>query len=326
VGKTFQQDTEGAGEVDVRTGLAVCQYGAFARRDAVVEVARRAEALGFDSLWTGDRLLDPVSPRSRYPGTTSGRLPAEMRTFLDPLAVLTAAATVTGRVRLGTSTLNAPWYAPVLLARTLTTLDVLSDGRLDVGLGLGWSRDEYEAVNVPYRGRGERLERVIDVLERIWADDPVEYHDAYASIPPSHIEPKPVQRPRPPIYLGGYAPGALERVGRRADGWLAVGLPLPVLSAMWDTVRRSAERAGRDPGALRLILRMNPKITGRPVDADRLPHQGTVGQLAEYALAAVEAGADEVFVDLHQTTSSVGRMLELAERFADALSLRPAHS
>jgi alkanesulfonate monooxygenase SsuD/methylene tetrahydromethanopterin reductase-like flavin-dependent oxidoreductase (luciferase family) len=146
------------------------------------------------------------------------------------------------------------------------------------------------------------------------------------SIPASHIEPKPVQRPRPPIYLGGYAPGALERIGRRADGWLAPGLPLSLLPTMWNAVRRSAERAGRDPAALRLIIRMNPKITDRPVDADRLPRQGTVGQLAEYAVVAARAGADEVFVDLHQTASSVSEMLELAERFAGALSLRPAPS
>src|SRR5690242_18767496 len=124
------------GRVPMRVGLAVSQYGVFARRDAVIEVARGAEALGFHSLWTGDRILDPVHPREGYPGSRDGRMPPEYRTFLDPLTVLTLAAGVTERVRLGTSTLNAPWYSPVLLARTLTSVDVLSEGRLDVGIGV----------------------------------------------------------------------------------------------------------------------------------------------------------------------------------------------
>jgi probable F420-dependent oxidoreductase len=303
------------GEACVRIGLALSQYGPFARRDAVIEVARGAEALGFDSLWTGDRILDPVNPRDRYPGTADGRMPPEYTTFLDPLTVLTVAAAVTERVRLGTSTLNAPWYSPVLLARTLTGLDVLSEGRLDVGLGLGWSSDEYAAAGVPWRGRGARLEEILDVLERIWEGDPVTY-DGVVSIPESRIEPKPVQRPRPPIYLGGYSAAALGRIGRRADGWLAPGVPLPFLTATWDTVRRAAEDAGRDPDALRMIVRMNPHITEEPVDADRLPRAGTVDQLAAYAR---ETGADEVFADLQQTTSDPGRMLDLAGRLLTAL-------
>jgi probable F420-dependent oxidoreductase len=297
----------------VRIGLAVGQYGAFARRDAVIETARGAEALGFDSLWTGDRILDPVRPRDRYPGSADGRMPAEYRTFLDPLTVLGLAAAVTERVRLGTCTLNAPWYPPVLLARGLTSVDVLSEGRLDVGLGLGWSSDEYEAAGVPWRGRGARLEEIIDVLERIWTSDPVEHQGTFVTIPASHIEPKPVQRPRPPILLGGYAPAALDRVGRRADGWLAPGLPVVFLTEMWSSVRRSAEAAGRDPGTLRMIVRINPRITEEPGHAPRV---GTIGQIAEYAHEAAGIGVDEVLVDLQQTTSDLGELLDLAGRLA----------
>lgn len=305
----------------MRIGLALCQYGPFTRREAILEVARAAEALGFDSLWTGDRILDPAEPRDRYPGSTDGRMPERMRTFLDPLAVLTAAAAVTERLRLGTSTLNAPWYSPVLLARALTSLDVISDGRLDVGFGLGWSSDEYRAVGVPFARRGARLEEILDVLERIWADATVEHHGTHVSIPASRIEPKPVQRPRPPIYLGGYSPRALERVGRRADGWLPAGVPLPLLPGLWKTIARAADRAGRDPESLRMVLRVNPTLTDTPVSPERLPREGTVDQYAEYALAALDAGVDEVFMDLQQTTSSVPEMLEVADRFATLLRL-----
>ncbi|MFB9833258.1 TIGR03619 family F420-dependent LLM class oxidoreductase [Actinoallomurus acaciae] len=301
----------------MRVGLALSQYGAFARRDAVIEVARAAEALGFDSLWTGDRILDPVNPRDRYPGSADGRMPPEYTTFLDPLTVLTAAAAVTERVRLGTSTLNAPWYSPVLLARTLTSLDVLSEGRLDVGLGLGWSSDEYAAAGVPWARRGVRLEEIVDVLERIWADDPVTYESGSFSVPTSRIEPKPVQRPRPPIYLGGYSSVTLERIGRRADGWLAAGVPLAVLTPMWDAVRHAAEDAGRDPDSLRMMLRMNPRITDEPAAADLLPRTGTIEQIAEYARST---GAYEVFADFQQTTGDLKQMLDLAGRFRAAMA------
>jgi probable F420-dependent oxidoreductase len=300
-------------------GLALSQYGAFANRAAVAGVARAAESLGFHSLWTGDRILDPVDPRDRYPGTADGRMPPEYTTFLDPLSVLTAAAAVTERVRLGTSTLNAPWYSPVLLARTLTSMDVLSEGRLDVGLGLGWSSDEYAAAGVPFASRGARMEEILDVLERIWADDPVAHDGRLFTIPPSRIEPKPVQRPHPPIYLGGASPSALDRIGRRADGWVAPGIPVAFLTPMWESVRRAAEKAGRDPDALRMIVRMNPHVTDEPAGPDRLPREGTVEQLAEYAQAVADVGAHEVFVDLQQTTSAVGPMLDLADRFLVAV-------
>ncbi len=300
----------------MRTGLAVGQYGSFASRQAAIEVARGAEALGFDSLWTGDRILDPVDPRDRYAGTSDGRIPEQMRTFLDPLTVLSVAAAVTERVRLGTSTLNAPWYSPVLLARTLTSIDVLSDGRLDAGFGLGWSRDEYEAAGVPWEGRGARLDEVIDVLEKIWAGGVVEHRGASFSVPASSIEPKPLQRPRPPIYLGGYSPGALDRVGRRADGWLGVGMPIPFLTDLWKTVGTAAERAGRDPAALRMVLRLNPEITDVPAAPDDVPRKGTVAQIAEYAR---ETGADEVFADFHRTTARVDELLGLAGEFIAAV-------
>lgn len=303
----------------MRVGLALSQYGTFARRDAVIEVARAAEDLGFDSLWTGDRILDPVNPRDRYPGSADGRMPPEYTTFLDPLSVLTVAAAVTERVRLGTSTLNAPWYSPVLLARTLTSIDVLSGGRLEVGLGLGWSSDEYVAAGVPWSGKAARLEEILDVLERVWSDDPVEYAGKLFTVPASRIEPKPVQRPRPPIHLGGYSPAALDRIGRRADGWVAPGVPLALLTPLWDTVRHAAEAVGRDPGTLRMIVRMNATVTDEPADADALPRAGTIDQLAGYARSIAEAGADEVFIDLQQSIAEPGPMLEVAGRFRDAL-------
>ncbi|WP_427925085.1 TIGR03619 family F420-dependent LLM class oxidoreductase [Streptomyces sp. cg40] len=296
----------------MRIGLAVPQYGAFATPEAIDEVARAAESLGFDSLWAADRILAPLEPSDPYPGG-DGTMPEQYRTFLDPLTVLTLAAAVTTRVRLGTSTLNALWHSPVLLTRTLTSLDVLSHGRLDVGLGLGWLRDEYRAAGVQWEGRGARLEEWLDVAETIWTRETVRHDGERWTIPPSVVEPKPVQSPRPPILLGGFSHATLERIGRRADGWLAVGLPLPALTAMWSTIGLAADAVGRDASALRMVVRVNPRLTEGEAPAELVPNVGTLAQVADYLLGTAGAGADEVLIDLQQTTNTTDELLTTAE-------------
>ena len=299
----------------MRIGLNLPHYGTLTDPETIIEVSRGAEELGFDSLWTGDRLLSPLTPSDPYPGG-DGTMPAEMGTYLDPLTALTFAAAHTGRVRLGTSTLNALFHPPVVLARTLTTLDVLSRGRLTVGLGLGWLRDEYTAAGVGWSGRGARLDETLDLLDEIWTDEVVSHQDRHFTVPPSRINPKPVQRPRPPILLAGFDPRALRRVARRADGWLAVGLPLPYLAGMWATIGRQAQEYGRDPAGLRMVQRLNPRLTDSPADPARVPAYGTLTQVVDYAKAA---NADEVFVDLTLTARTADETLDIAGRFLAAM-------
>lgn len=302
----------------MRIGLGLPHYGALATADALVEVSRAAEAMGYDSLWTGDRLFVPVHPSDPYPDP-SGIIPPEFGTYMDPLTALTFAAAHTERVRLGMSTLNVLWYPPVVLARTLTTLDILSRGRVDAGFGIGWMRDEYTAVNVPFEGRGARLDETLDLLDRIWTSELVEHDGPLFTVVPTPIEPKPVQRPRPPILLPGFTPRAMRRVGRRADGWLAIGAPLPALTYLWSTIRREAEDAGRDPAAIRFIVRINPKLTAEKADAEKVPAEGTMAQLVDYARSLVEVGADEVFVDLGQTTTTAAEVLDHAGAFIEGV-------
>jgi probable F420-dependent oxidoreductase len=289
----------------MRIGLNAPQYGSVIDPGTLVRVARAVEDLGYDSLWVGDRILAPVEQTDRYPGG-DGVMPEQFARFLDPLEVLTFVAAHTTRLRLGTSTLNAPWYPPVLLARSLTTLDVLSGGRVDAGFGLGWMRDEYTAVGVPWAGRGARLEETLDVLEHIWSAELVSYTGSLVTVVPTTVEPKPVQRPRPPILLAGFTPRALDRVARRADGWLAVGLPLEYLTKLWSSLSRSAVRPG-----FRMVLRLNPQLTDAP--SDQAPRAGTLRQVVDYAKAS---GADEVVFDVGRTTSSEAEIVDLAGRIA----------
>ena len=211
----------------MRLGFVLPHIGPLASPDAIVSVATRAEAVGYDSLWVTDRLLFPLNPRTPYPATPDGSLPDAYRYVIDPLTALSLAAANTQRIALGTSVLDIPYYNPILLARSLAGLDIISNGRLRVGLGLGWSIDEYEAVGASTQARGRRADEFLAVLKAVWGPDPVSFEGEFYRVAPSIIGAKPVQQPHPPLYMAAYAPAALRRAAQQADGWNPAGVPLP---------------------------------------------------------------------------------------------------
>jgi probable F420-dependent oxidoreductase len=282
----------------MRVGFNLPNIGPLGSAESVAKVARRAEELGYDSLWVIERLLYPVKPQDPYPGTPDGHLPEEYQHALDPLETLTFAAAHTSRIALGTSVLDMPYYNPVMLARRATTLDVLSGGRLRLGMGLGWSHDEYEASGATFKNRGARADEFLAVLKAVWTTDPVEFHGEFFHVPKSVIQPKPVQKPHPPIYLAAFGPGALARLARMADGWNPVGVPPDQMTAIMSDLQRQAKEAGRDPAALALITRGNLEISDRPAGANRWPFQGTFEQIRGDAEAMRKAGADELILDV----------------------------
>jgi probable F420-dependent oxidoreductase len=301
----------------MRIGLSVPQLGVLADPDTITTVAAGAEAAGYDSLWVMDRLLAPLEPRDPYPGTLDGALPAEQRRVLDPLVALTFAAATTSSVRLGTNVLVAPWYPAVPLARALTTLDIVSRGRLTVGLGIGWSTDEYEATGSSLAARGPRLDHTLDVLHRVWTDDIVQYDGSMARIAPCTIEPKPHQRPHPPVLLAAFTPSGFDRVARRADGWLPAGMPPEVVGSIWVGILQAAEDLGRDPRALQLVVRANIKVTSLPLGSERTPFTGTIHQIARDVRATQESGADELILDVQADARTGEEVLDLTAHITD---------
>lgn len=264
---------------------------------------RWIEELGYDSLWVADRLVTPVAPHTPYPGKQQP-FPPEMTRALDPLLLWTVAATATSRVRLNASTLNTFYYEPPHLARLLTTLDVLSEGRLEVGVGLGWMKDEHDvARSADWHQRGRILDDLLAFLQAWWTTNPVAWDSPFFTLPPTHADLRPVQAGGPPIWIGGASAAAMRRVGRSGVGWLAFeGLPDDVIDAWWSIARRTAEDAGRDPDALKTAMRIN------------LEPNTSVDSLAAKLSRHAESGVDEAFVDAFAAFSTLDQTLDFADR------------
>ncbi|HSQ00257.1 MAG TPA: LLM class F420-dependent oxidoreductase [Candidatus Dormibacteraeota bacterium] len=300
----------------MRLGFGLPQCGPLAGGEALTAVAQRAEAIGYDSLWTIDRLLSPTQPRTKYPASADGRLPAPARRVLDPLDALTFVAASTRRIALGTSVLVLPFYDPVLLARRLTTIDVLSNGRLRLGVGTGWSVDEFEAVGVPINERGARADEALQVLKTFWTTNPVSFAGRFTRVAESMMDLRPVQQPHPPIYVAAFTPRTMRRVALASDGWMPAGVPLADMRAMFASIRRIAAEAGRDPEHLELVVRANLWISEQALDERRPIFAGSLDQIRADVAAARALGAHEILLEAGYTPQVRGLadLLEWAER------------
>ncbi|MBI1180638.1 MAG: TIGR03619 family F420-dependent LLM class oxidoreductase [Alphaproteobacteria bacterium] len=282
----------------MRLGLALPQLGLAATPKVIRRFAMEAEAAGFDSLWVHERLFNPQHPpRWDEPGRD-----------LSPLELLSFAAAVTDRVRLGTSVITLGYHRPIMLAKQAATLDVLSEGRAVLGIGLGLNKEEYRQSDVDYHTRGKRSAEFIHALRACWKDDPVEFRGEFFDIPPASTSPKPVQRhaagePAIPI-IGGFSskPGQ-RRTAELCDGWQTAGKDLETALEQYREADRAAREEfgrGRLPCYWRVWAippfspRQAPKQMGDRVVAYWL---GSIAEMAEQVAAARDAGVDEVIMD-----------------------------
>lgn len=277
-------------------GFAVPTAGSWATPDNQVELARRAEDLGYASLWTFQRLLYPAEPDR---AATARRWQPVYRSVHDPLVTLAYLAGVTSRVRLGVAVLNYPWYSPLLLAKMATTLDTVSRGRLDLGLGLGWAPEEFAATATTPGRRGALAEEFLATLHAIWTQDVVDHDGELGSLRDVRVDPKPVQRPHPPVLLGASAEPALRRAGRAANGWISSsGQDLHAIGSSIETVRSGARDAGRDPDALRFVCRGVVRVRP-PGSPDRRPLSGSYDEIRGDLELLAAQGVTETFLDLN---------------------------
>jgi probable F420-dependent oxidoreductase len=301
----------------VLTGFALPVSGSWATPPNCLRIARRAEALGYTSLWTFQRLLSPMG---------AGDMPAldpQYRSVHDPLALLAYVAGHTTTARLGVAVVNMPYYAPIVLAKLLTTLDHVSGGRLDAGLGIGWLAPELEAVGMTTAQRGARAEDYLRCLRAVWTDDIVDYRGDFYRVPRCRVDPKPVQQPHPPVLLGGGTDAALRRAGRTADGWISSSrADLAAIGTSIATVRHGATEAGRNPDGLRFICRGVVKVRR----GQRAPLVGTLDEIRSDLSELAAKGVTETFVDLNfdpeigSPDADPGESMRRAEDVLEALA------
>jgi len=260
-------------------------------------VAQRAEHLGYAGLWTFQRLFQPLRPENDYPPMQGQPWPAAFRRTMDPVVSLAYVAGVTERIRLGTAVLLMPYYSPILMAKELATLDQVCGGRLDVGLGLGWSKDEFRAVGVPFRERGRRGDEFLRCLRAIWTEEDCEFQGEFYEIPAAHVDVKPVQQPHPPLLIGGYGRAVIERAVRLGDGFIGGNVPLHEGAPLAAELRQAAAATGKSDSALRLVsrgtVRMHPSAQGQ----GRRPLWGSVDEIRDDIQRYAEAGLTELFLD-----------------------------
>jgi probable F420-dependent oxidoreductase len=261
--------------------------GAWATPDLLGHFAVRAEELGYHGLWSFQRLLvaenDDVAP--------------VYRSVLDPIAALSYAAARTSRIRLGVAIVNLPYLAPAYLAKQAATVDVLSGGRFDLGLGTGWYEVEFQATDSSPDPRGRRTEEYLAVLRSLWTDEVSGFDGDLYRLPRSVMDPKPVQPGGPPILLGGAADAALRRAGRLAAGWISRSrATFDDIARATQIIRRAAEESDRDPDTVRIVVRGVVRAGDRD---DAHPLSGDWDQIRAGAELYAAAGVTELFYDLN---------------------------
>jgi probable F420-dependent oxidoreductase len=220
--------------------------------EVALEICRRAEAAGFESVWGGEHVVLPDSIASKYPYTSDGKIPAEPDTPIpDPLIWLAFVAAAAPTLRLGTCILIVPQRNPLVLAKELATLDRLSGGRVELGLGVGWLKEEFEALGVAWERRGARNDEYIAAMRALWAGPHAEFHGEFVDFAPATCSPRPVQRSIP-ILVGGDTDAAIQRAVRIADGYFPGEGDAQRLGALIARLREAADKAGRDPDSIEI--------------------------------------------------------------------------
>ena len=284
----------------MKVGLVVPQFGINATKENLIRFVQIAEREGFESLWVYDRMLYPLNPQQPYPGTPNKReWPEYFQNVLDPLITLAFIAAITTKANLGTCIIDMVFHNPITLAKEFTTIDILSQGRMICGLGIGWSKDEYLAANIPYEKRGERANEILQAMKKIWIDDSVEFSGNFYKIPKSIINPKPVQKPHPKILLGGFSPKTFERMVKYGDGY--IGALVGSFEYFTNSIKMfndSIEKSSRTRKDFDLTILTSPYLMkSNSSEGDRAPMSGgTIEEIGSDLSMLKSSGVDRVIL------------------------------
>ncbi|HEX3565800.1 MAG TPA: LLM class F420-dependent oxidoreductase [Acidimicrobiales bacterium] len=256
----------------MRIGLHALGIGPGADPGVIEAVARAGEVAGFSTLWSGEHVVMVDRPDSPYPYTGDGRIavPSDAD-WLDPLVALSFVAAVTSRIRIATGILLLPQHNPVVVAKQAASLDVLSQGRFALGIGVGWSSEEFAALGVPFQGRARRMEEFVEAMRTLWRDDVSSYQGEFVRFREVRSYPKPVRARRLPVFVGGNSDGALDRVVAYGDGWYGFNLSVDEVPERIAALTTRCLRADRDPASVEVAVSLRD---GSPQDVDALAAAG----------------------------------------------------
>lgn len=298
----------------MKIGCHLPMFGPIGTRHSVLTFARRMEALGYDSLWASDHVVIPHRIASRYPYSPTGTFPlAPEVPFLEPLTTLALVAGVTERVRLGTSILVLPHRNPVLAAKMAATLDHLSEGRLVLGVGVGWMREEIELLGGNYDGRGAWSDEALAVMRACWRDARAAHHGEFFSFDEIGVFPKPT-RGDIPILIGGHTPRALRRVVELGDGWHAAFITPEALKADIARLREECARQKRPFDQVTISVRAGLSLRDAPLGTDRKPLQGSREQVIADLTAFRDLGVESMLLETRYR--DLDDMIGIYEAFA----------
>lgn len=277
----------------MRFGLAFASSVGIDHASAM-EVCRTAEAVGFESLWGGEHVILPSRIDSKYPYTADGKIPAQPDTPIpDPLIWLAFAAAAAPTMRLGTCILIVPQRNPLVLAKELATLDQLSGGRVELGLGVGWLKEEFDALGVPWERRGARNDEYIAAMRALWAGPHAEFHGEFVDFEPVTCSPRPVQASIP-ILVGGDTEAAINRAVRLADGYFPGEGNIERLASLIRRVRQAAEDAGRDPDSIEINAMFGAQMADPIGGAEQLAAIGVTRAMVPAFFFAGPGGMDRL--------------------------------
>lgn len=260
----------------------------------VVPLVEMLEETGVESVWTVEHVVVAEDYEPLYPYSEDGRMPAGPDTQMpDPLEWLAFAAARTDRIRLGTSVLIASQHSAVILAKRTATLDALSDGRLTLGVGIGWQREEYEAIGVPYRDRGRRLDECIESMRALWTQDVASYHGRHVDFERIQLDTRPARAEGVPIVIGGSSEPAARRAGRLGDGFYPYVISPSDYASRLETLRAAAREAGRDPDRIERTVWPASYAFDRAFDPELVREYQEAG-LDRVVISAVEAGTPDI--------------------------------
>jgi probable F420-dependent oxidoreductase len=303
----------------MKFGCSLIVRGRHATQGNLLTMAKQAEAWGFDSLWASDHLIIPPRQTSSYPGSATGEFPDFwLQRYFEPLAVLNYLAGQTQRILLGTSVLILPMRNPIEVAKEVAGADVLSQGRLLFGVGVGWFKEEFDVLQEPFHERGRRTDEYLQICKTLWTEEPATFAGRYYQFRQAHFGPKPLQKPHPPILVAGHSPAALRRAARLGNGWHPFALTPEALGQVMPQFHAAVQAAGRRLEEFDISVKVRLRFGAGP--EPQPPLHGSPEQVVATIKQYRDLGVQHLVLDFAPET--IGNALATLERFVR--EVRPA--